>query len=389
MGLAGLSFVASSTATAEDLELPKPPPETFTVQDDAPPLAHLARQPATQPPTLPETRVEAQPTQPDTNVTSQQPSYPDPFQDGNLTGTILDGTLFSNTPADGYRAETSTAGSIIAIPQNDLPFTVNTITRDVMDDQIALRTQDILRNAGGVVFLGDGQFFDRMLIRGQQLTNSSFRKDGFLDSTAVPRDFQNVERVEILKGPASVLYGAGDAAGIVNIVTKKPVFDRFANANYTFGSFGQDRFTVDANTMNDAGNLLFRLNAAQESSNSYVDFDYLNRLQIAPVMTWLVDDVTTITWNGEYHKDHRLGYQGVPAVGGNSLALPPSRFVGEPANDFFHGEEFRQQLVLNRQLNDDWTLMVGGYSLFTNVPLSTTAALPSWSIIHGRKKLNS
>lgn len=375
MGLAGLSFVGTaSRASAQELELPQPPPTTFTIEDDTPPLAHLAKQPAAQPPTLPETRVEAQPTLPDTNVTGQQPAYPDAFQDGNLTGTILDGTLFSNTPTDGYRADTSTAGSIIAIPQNDLPFTVNPITRATLDDQIALRTSDILRNAGGVVSRGDGQFFDRMLIRGQQLGNSSFRKDGFLDSTAVPRDYQNVERVEILKGPASVLYGAGDAAGIVNIVTKKPVYDRFAIADYTFGSFGQDRFTVDANTYSEGGNFLFRLNAAQESSNSFVDFDYLNRMQIAPVVTWLVDDVTTITWNGEYHKDHRLGYQGVPAVGGNPLALPPSRFVGEPANDFFHGEEFRQSLVLNRQLNDDWTLMVGGYSLFTNVPLSTTAA---------------
>lgn len=376
MGLAGMSFLdySLSSAAAQELTLPQPPPVTFTVGDESEPLAELAAQPAAQPPTLPETRVEAQPTLPETNVTGQQPVFPDVFQDGNLTGTILDGTLFSNVPTDGYRADTSTAGSILAIPQNDLPFTVNTVTRDVLDDQIVLRTQDLLRNAGGVVFQGDGQFFDRMLIRGQQLTSSSFRKDGFLDRTAVPRDYQNVERVEILKGPASVLYGAGDAAGIVNVVTKKPVYDRFVIADYTFGSYGQDRFTVDANSMTEGGNLLFRLNAAQESTNSWVDFDYLNRVQIAPVVTWLVDDVTTITWNGEYHKDHRLGYQGVPAINGDPLALPPSRYVGEPANDFFHGEEFRQSLVLHRQLTEEWTLMVGGYSVFTTAPMSTTSA---------------
>lgn len=337
-------------------------PSFFTVHD------------AAQAPVLPDTTVEAQPTLPGTTVQGQQPVYPDAFQNGDLTGTILDGTIFSNQPTQGYRAETSTAGSIIAIPNSDLPLTVNTVTRDMLDDQIALRLSDVFRNAGGVVAQGDSQFFDRMLIRGQQLTGSNFRKDGFLDRTPVPRDFQNVERIEILKGPASVLYGAGDAAGLVNIITKKPVYDSFAVGGYTFGSYGQDRFTVDANSYNASGNLLFRLNAAQESTNSFVDFDYLNRTQIAPVITWLVDDVTTITWNGEYHKDHRLGYQGVPAVGGDALALPPSRYVGEPGNDFFHGEEFRQSLVLNRDLGNDWFLSVGAYSLFAQAPLSTTAA---------------
>lgn len=323
-------------------------------------------QPPSEVPTLPPVRVEGTP-----------PAATNFFQsdDSGLTGTILDGTIFSNLPAEGYRAPTSTTGSIVAIPDADLPFTVNTITRDVLDDQIALQITDIYRNAGGVNLLGDSQFADQLLLRGQQISSGNYRKDGFIDRTAVPRDFQNVERIEILKGPASVLYGAGDAAGLVNIITKKPVFDRFAVLGYTFGAYGQDRFTTDINGFaTSSGSVLYRLNAAQEDRNNFVDFDYLSRTQIAPVVTWLVDDCTTLTWNGEWHRDNRLGYQGVPALGGNALALPPSRFVGEPANDFFRGEEFRQSLVLTHQLSDDWFFSIGGYSLFTSVPQSTTAA---------------
>ena len=361
LAAAGLLTWQVAPAFGQEFTPPRPEPwaTEFVVQDSTQPAVG-------QPPALPETTVQGN--------QGQQPVYPDAFENGDLTGTILEGTIFSNSPTVGYRADTSTAGSIIAIPNADLPLTVNTVTREALDDQIAIRTSDIFRNAGGVVAQGDSQFADRFLIRGQQIQSSSFRKDGFLDRTGVPRDYQNVERVEILKGPASVLYGAGDAAGVINLVTKKPVFDQFAVGGYTFGSWGQDRFTLDANNYTQSGNILFRLNAVQESVNSFVDFDYINRVQIAPVVTFLLDDKTTLTWNGEYHKDHRLGYQGVPAVNGDPLALPPSRFVGEPANDFFAGEEFRQSLVLNHQINDEWFFRIGGYSLFSSLPSSTTSA---------------
>ena len=323
----------------------------------------------TQPPTpptpdtvLPETVVEAPPAVEDMPVD----------QEFDFDG-ILDGTIFDSPAVEGYRAESSTTGTWLDIPDADLPLTVNPITRDVLDDQIALRVTDIYRNAGGVNLLGDSQFYDRLLLRGQQVSSGNYRKDGFLDRTSVPRDFQNVERIEILKGPASVLYGAGDAAGLINLITKKPVNDRFANFGFTFGSYGQERFTLDANGIQ-SDNVFYRVNIAQEDSNSFVDFDYLSRTQIAPVVTWMMDDWTSRPWNGERPRDSRLGFQGTPALGGNALALPPSRNVGEPANDFFDSEEFRQSLVLNRQINDCWFYSIGGYSVFDSAPQSTTSA---------------
>src|SRR5262249_3237968 len=157
-------------------------------------------QPATQPntPTLPETRVEATP-----------PLNPAYFDDGSppLTGTILDGTLLTNQPIIGYRAPTSTSSTIIAVPDADLPATGNTIASDLIRDQIDLSFTDIARNAPGVIAAGpsDGIFADQIFIRGQQIISRNYRKDGFLDPTFVPRDLQNAERVEILKGPSSFL----------------------------------------------------------------------------------------------------------------------------------------------------------------------------------------
>jgi iron complex outermembrane receptor protein len=195
-----------------------------------------------------------------------------------------------------------------------------------------------------------------------------------LDPTFVPRDFQNVERVEIFKGPASVLYGAGDAAGMVNVITKKPLYDRFADVGFTFGSWDRARYTIDANGYSASDRVLYRINAAQEDADSFVDFDYLSRTQIAPAISWVIDDYTLLTWNGEWHRHDTLGFVGTPAVNGDPLYLPPNRFVGEPANDFFESEEFRQSLVLRRQINDQWWFSLGGYSLFYDFPSSFTSA---------------
>ncbi|MGE0608232.1 MAG: TonB-dependent siderophore receptor [Pirellulales bacterium] len=333
--------------------------------------------------TLPDTNVTADP-QPTVEPGSQDPqqfpqSQPQSnnFPPQNLEGnSILDGTIFDNSPANGYQADTSTTGSIIAIADADNPATVNVITRDLLNDQQVLNLNDAIRNAGGVSFGGSESFFqDRIILRGIELQSRDFRRDGFFDPTTVPRDFQNVERVEILKGPASVLYGSGSPAGIVNIITKTPVDATFTNFNVTLGSFNQQRYTFDANgRVNESGTLLYRVNGAQEDTRTFRDFGFLGRTVISPTLTWILDDATRITWAGEYHRDRRRGDQGIPAINGDPLALPSDRYVGQPANDFANYEEFRQTVRIVRELNENWTFNIGGSSLFYNVGGSVTSA---------------
>lgn len=350
---------------AQELTPPQPPPAIFTVQDT---------QPATQPPTLPETRVEAQPpTLPQTNVEGTDPTLIDP--NGGYDPAI-DGTPFSSRIDPGYRQSESTAGSIIPLLDAENPATVNVISRDLMNDQISLQLNDIVRNAGAVTpGLADGITRDVFLIRGIQLTNFDFRRDGFHDPTLTPRDFQDIERVEILKGPASSLWGAGSPAGTVNLVTKKPIDAQFSTFGYTFGSFDRSRFTIDTNgRATESGSVLYRVNAAQEDAHGFVDFDYLSRTSISPIIAWQINDSARLTYYANYHDHNTRGYMGVPVVNGNPLFLPPNTYVGEPANDHFNSKEFRQTLMLEQTLTDEWALRVGGYSLWYDYPLSTTSA---------------
>lgn len=334
-------------------------------QDNGPP----------QPPVLPETQVEADtPLLPETTVEAAGPTQGFVDPNGNFD-PVIDGTRFSAPMAFGYRAGESTTGSIIAVPDADIPATVNVITQEVMQDQIILNLDDVIRNAGGVVQGGDSLFADRIFLRGLELQSRDFRRDGFLDPTYVPRDFQSIERVEILKGPASALYGAGSPAGVVNLITKKPIDAQFSDVSYIFGAWERSRFTVDTNgRVNDSGTLLYRINAAQEDSQSFRDFDFLSRTLIAPSVAWDINPSTRLTYQLEWHRDNRRGDQGIPVFNGDPLGLPIDRYVGEPANDRINYEEFRQTLMLSHELNDNWTFNAGVYSLFYEFPGSVTAA---------------
>ena len=159
----------------------------------------MDQEPGNQPPVLPVTEVEA--------VRNNE------FEEAMRYDPEVDGSMFGSPLVRGYRAGSSTAGTIMDVPDLELPATVNVIPRDLLNDQQALRMNDVVRNAPGVISVGDTLLADRIYIRGLEVGSRDYRKDGFLDPTFVPRDFQNIERVEILKGPASMLYGAGSPSG--------------------------------------------------------------------------------------------------------------------------------------------------------------------------------
>lgn len=351
-------------------------------QVPVPPLPSSSLPAPGTPPTLPPTDVVGQPNAQGQTTATQPPAQGqgnsfDNFNNGlgdSQLPSVLENSIFGTVPVDGYFAPSTTTGTMLNIPDIQTPATVSPITRDVIRDQEAIRFTDVLRDAGAVVPVGAGLVGDSIFIRGQETGSRDFRKNGFFDPTLARRDLQNVERIEILKGPSSVLYGAGQPSGTVNFITKQPLDANFVTGGLMFGSFDLERYTVDANATGD-GSTLYRVNAAYEDANSFRDFGYNERTFVAPAVTWVLDpETTTITWQGEYFRERRRGDLGIPAIGTDPLALPISRFVGEPGNDFAFIEEYRQQLYMTHKLDDQWTLFVGGASLFFDAPSSQTFA---------------
>ena len=317
-------------------------------------------------PTLPETEVIGRRSDADAPSTGDTPST-------GIGQSVLEGTIFGSPKATGYQAGSSTTGTLIDVPNLSVPASIDVVTEDLRSDQQAIQINDILRDIGGAVKVNDLRRPDAFFLRGFEVRARDYRKNGFLDPTFTPRDFANVERIEILKGPASVLYGAGQPSGVVNLVTKKPLGTAQYAGDVQFGSFGLERYTIDATGPVNGGNsLLYRINAAYEDQGSFRDFGFAERTSAAPSLTWVLDSDTALTWEGEYVNDRRRFDTGLVAINGNPDVLPINRFLGEPTNDFQHYFDYRQTLMLTHRINEDWAWNFGGYSLFFGGPASGT-----------------
>ena len=216
-----------------------------------------------QTPTLPETEVIA-PQRPQ-QVTTNDDTPP----------SILEGTIFSSPEAFGYSADSSTSGTIIDVPNLELPATVDVVTEQVIEDQQAIRFDDVIRDIPGAIKVNDQLRPDSVFIRGFEIRSRDMRKNGFRDPTFSPRDLANVQRIEVLKGPSSVVWGAGQPAGMINFITKKPLPYLYDDLRAQFGSYGLQRYTVDSTgPVDPEATTLYRFVAAFEDRSSFRDFGF-------------------------------------------------------------------------------------------------------------------
>lgn len=203
----------------------------------------------------------------------------------------------------GY-VPTDSAAAKIAIPLRDLPQSVSVVPSEVLLDQRALSLQDALKNVPGVGFSsGDGQR-DQVTIRGFTAIADQF-VDGFRDDGLYFRDLSNVDRVEVIKGPAGVLYGRGSSGGLINRVTKKPNVD-ISSATFSAGSFDAYRGEWDVGRFDKNSGVGFRLTGAYEDDDSFRDQQFLKRFAIAPSFLSGQGKDTTILVQADYLKRHRV-----------------------------------------------------------------------------------
>ena len=347
-----------------------------TQDQDAVDLTSLAQAPSTATPPAGGTPA-APPILPETEVVAQPQAGPAANTYNEVTGpSILQGTVFSMPPVNGYNAPSSTVGTIVNVPDRIFPGTINTITRDTLRDQQILTMDELLRDVPSAVkaYGVDGVIRpDQFFIRGFEVTSQSWRKDGYLDPTYMPRDPANMQRVDVLAGPASVLYGAAQPTGTWNVTTKTAQADAFAYGGFMTGSYGLQRYTVDVNTpLNKDGTILFRLNAAYQNGNSNVQSVFNERTFVAPTFTFVLDDDTSLTWSTEYQKDRFRMYQGIPAINGDPFSINRNTFTGNPNGDLADYTSYRNTLTFTKILSDNWTLKVGEMSLWYNTPSTTT-----------------
>jgi iron complex outermembrane recepter protein len=246
--------------------------------------------------------------------------------------TQLPKMIVNDTVDSEYVAPIATTATKTDTPIMETPVNVQVITQQVLQDQQVIRIDQALKNVSGVTVGagGDTSFgnaFDAVVIRGFQ-TDSHLRNGVRIDSFGgdtelFTQQLANVESIEVLKGPAAILYGAVEPGGVVNIITKQPQATPSYSADQQLGSYNLYRTSMDATgPLNEAATLLYRFDGSYDTSGSIVDLGFTRDLFIAPTLKLVIDPSTQATLEYE-HKDSNFN--------GNYAAFP---LIEAPSGQF-------------------------------------------------------
>ncbi|MBO0358091.1 TonB-dependent siderophore receptor [Hymenobacter sp. BT186] len=268
-----------------------------------------------------------------------------------------------------YKSDYSFVGTKTATAAIDVPQSISTVTKELMEDRQALRLTEVVKNVAGVT---QYSHYDDLTIRGfRNGYESGFRllnglRSGFSygnSFTQAPLTV-NLERVEVLKGPGAALYGDINPGGTVNMVTKKPLDVARQAVTFSTGSFNTMRTTADlTGPLSEQKNVLYRFNAGFEKTNTFRAGNDTRSLMVAPTVTFLPTDKTTI--NAEAVYTHIDGYldRGLPIRGGDLYALPRSFTLSQPS-DYFRTSTYYFNASLNHKFTE-WLSFNASYLDFT------------------------
>lgn len=269
----------------------------------------------------------------------------------------------ATSPVKGVVAKVSGTATKNDTPLLETPQAVSVVTRAQMDQQGAQSVPQALFYTSGVDADNRANFsgFDLVYARG-------FILDRYLDglkiqssssSTVAQLETYGLERLEVLHGPASVLYGAGSPGGIVEAISKRPLDVPYHEVSLTFGNFDHIEGAFDfSDKLTSDGKWSYRLTGVARDFDSQVDFNSQERYFIAPSLSWKPVSGTTLTFLSSFQHDPETGlYAQLPLYG-----LPPgtelsrSTYLGEPGYNDNHRDQQSVGYALDSKINDTWTV---------------------------------
>ncbi len=249
-------------------------------------------------------------------------------------------------------------------PVMETPFSEQVVPQQILKDQQAVTLQDATKNISGVqTNFGYGNLYQAFAIRGFETNNilrNGQRSDGGLGRQMV--EMADVESVEVLKGPAAMLYGRLDPGGMVNIITKKPLDTEYYSIQQQIGSYNMYRTTLDATGPLDKDKtLLYRFNYSYFDSDSFMNnAPHGNANFVAPSITWRPNDKFEANLNLEYRNANPLITGGIPALGNKPADLPTNNYlIGAGPYDQDTVNREVGQFKWSYKFNDQWKISNG------------------------------
>ncbi|KAB7771519.1 TonB-dependent siderophore receptor [Xanthomonas maliensis] len=263
-----------------------------------------------------------------------------------------------------YRALTITGATKTEAPLRDLPISARVLDHRLLEDAGVTDLAGALQLASGITKANNfGGLWDSYSIRGftgDPNFSADYMVNGFNASRGYNglRDAADTQSVEVIKGPASALYGRGEPGGAVNIVTKKPLFQPQHSLDLSGGRFDSYRAALDT-TGPLSEDLAYRLNLMGKDQHSFRDTVQTHHTLLAPSLLWMPNAETTVSYELEALRIHTPLDRGVTAIDGDANRLPASRFLGEPGDGDIALRSTGHQLFVVHGLGERWSLQGG------------------------------
>lgn len=285
--------------------------------------------------------------------------------------------VIGQRPEYGVRA-TSTA-TRTTTDVKDIPQALSVISEQQIEDQQLRSIAELLYFVPGAA-TGTGESNrDQITLRGNA-TTADFFVDGIRDDAQYFRDFYNVDRVEVLRGPNAMIFGRGGGGGIVNRVTKRSTLGRLSDFAVSGDSHGGVRLTGDIDQPIAAGTGL-RVNGMYENGNSFRRHVDLERYGVAPTLGVLVGPKTRIDLGFEHLRDRRTVDRGLPSIDGKPLRGFDRTFFGDPEASFSKANVNIASAAVQHELGDGLTIrnrtLLGDYDKFYQNVYPNSPVLPA------------
>ncbi len=258
----------------------------------------------------------------------------------------------------GYDVDKASSGTRISAPLIETPMSIDVVDQQLIRDKAILTPAELANVVSGVqqnAGYGNAASQD-FIIRGFSSGGVNYRDGYRMKDSYTPRDMANVERVEFVKGPDSVLGGASQPGGAVNTITKKPLDYKYGYVDIQAGSYDFFRATADVNEV--FGDVAVRLNMAGDQSNSFVNYESSKNGLVAPTVKWKVNSDIEVLYAGEFQRTTMNGASnGLPNIAGVQN-LSAGTTMSEPWTRFSNNNSINQ-LDFKWKFDSDWTFRQG------------------------------
>lgn len=363
---AALVIFGSATAFAQEAQSP---PANAAPAGETLPEVKVVTEPEQKPkPAAKKKTVNAAP--PPAPVVAQAPPAQEPVTEPETPGQKFDADLRNATGhSDGYIAPGTATATKTATPIAETPQSISVVTADRMRDQGVRTVESALRYVPGVYAepYGFDSRGDYTMIRGTEPTKflDGLKRSLYYWDVGKPDPYE-LERIEVLRGPASMLYGQHTSGGLLNMVSKRPEAETHGEVGVEFGSYDRRGvFTDNTGKLTDDGKWLYRFVGIGYEGDTQMDSTDNSRLLFAPSLTYKPQAGTSITLLGHAQKDKASGSTlGFFPIEGTLVAGPNGRVSTKtnPSNPDFDKYDTDNQAItalIDHQITDDWSVHHG------------------------------